>query len=290
MQSGVKTLEELAGQAFGRAWASRYRPVGDVENAHRDDEVGAEATRDVNRQRVDQSAVDQQPTLPVLRREQAGNGDARPDGFHDAAVAQLTTLSGHRIVFHTAVALIDAATFAFSVLLMLLFLMMQLHSFSLMGLVLAVLPMCMIGVVGGLLLAGKPLGFVAILGILALLGMIACNAVLLIEQIGIDRKAGMKPWDAVLSATMSRFRPIFLTAVSTVLGMIPIAGTVFWGPMAVTIMGGLTVATLLTLIGRSVVTDSASGITPEAGRQHGITVVPTRSWPPRGSGNWSMTW
>ena len=134
------------------------------------------------------------------------------------------------------------------VLLMLLFLMMQLHSFSLMGLVLAVLPMCMIGVVGGLLLAGKPLGFVAILGILALLGMIARNAVLLIEQIGIDRKAGLKPWDAVLSATMSRFRPIFLTAVSTVLGMIPIAGTVFWGPMAVTIMGGLSVATLLTLI------------------------------------------
>jgi multidrug efflux pump subunit AcrB len=134
------------------------------------------------------------------------------------------------------------------VLLMLLFLMMQLHSFSLMGLVLAVLPMCMIGVVGGLLLAGKPLGFVSILGILALLGMIARNAVLLIEQIGIDRKSGMKPWDAVLSATMSRFRPIFLTAVSTVLGMIPIAGTVFWGPMAVTIMGGLTVATLLTLI------------------------------------------
>jgi multidrug efflux pump subunit AcrB len=134
------------------------------------------------------------------------------------------------------------------VLLMLLFLMMQLHSFSLMGLVLAVLPMCMIGVVGGLLLAGKPLGFVAILGILALLGMIARNAVLLIEQIGIDRKAGMKPWDAVLAATMSRFRPIILTAISTVLGMIPIAGTVFWGPMAVTIMGGLSVATLLTLI------------------------------------------
>jgi multidrug efflux pump subunit AcrB len=134
------------------------------------------------------------------------------------------------------------------VLLMLLFLMMQLHSFALMGLVLAVLPMCMIGVVGGLLLAGKPLGFVAILGILALLGMIARNAVLLIEQIGIDRKAGMKPWDAVLAATMSRFRPIILTAISTVLGMIPIAGTVFWGPMAVTIMGGLSVATLLTLI------------------------------------------
>ena len=134
------------------------------------------------------------------------------------------------------------------ILLMLLFLMMQLQSFSLMGLVLAVLPMCMIGVVGGLLLAGKPLGFVAILGILALLGMIARNAVLLIEQIDIDRKTGLKPWDAVISATMSRFRPIFLTAISTVLGMIPIAGTVFWGPMAVTIMGGLSVATLLTLV------------------------------------------
>jgi multidrug efflux pump subunit AcrB len=134
------------------------------------------------------------------------------------------------------------------VLLMLFFLMIQLHSFSRMALVLAVLPMCMIGVVGGLLLAGKPLGFVAILGILALLGMIARNAVLLIEQIEIDRKGGMKPWDAVISATLSRFRPIFLTAISTVLGMIPIAGTVFWGPMAVTIMGGLFVATLLTLI------------------------------------------
>jgi multidrug efflux pump subunit AcrB len=134
------------------------------------------------------------------------------------------------------------------VLLMLSFLMIQLHSFSRMGLVLAMLPLCMIGVVGGLLLAGKPLGFVAILGILALLGMIARNAVLLIEQIDFERKAGLKPWDAVIAATLSRFRPIFLTAISTVLGMIPIAGTVFWGPMAVTVMGGLFVATLLTLI------------------------------------------
>jgi multidrug efflux pump subunit AcrB len=134
------------------------------------------------------------------------------------------------------------------VLLMLFFLMIQLHSFSRVALVLAVLPMCMIGVVGGLLLAGKPLGFVAILGILALLGMIARNAVLLIEQIDFERKAGLKPWDAVVTATLSRFRPIFLTAISTVLGMIPIAGTVFWGPMAVTVMGGLFVATLLTLV------------------------------------------
>jgi multidrug efflux pump subunit AcrB len=133
-------------------------------------------------------------------------------------------------------------------LLMLTFLMIQLHSFIRMALVIAVLPLCMIGVVGGLLLVGKPLGFVAILGILALLGMIARNAVLLIEQIDFERKAGLRPWDAVIAATLSRFRPIFLTAISTVLGMIPIAGTVFWGPMAVTVMGGLFVATLLTLI------------------------------------------
>ena len=94
------------------------------------------------------------------------------------------------------------------------------------GLVLAVVPMGMIGVVGALLLVGnRPLGFVAILGILALLGMIARNAVLLIEQIEIERKCrARKPWDAVIAATMSRFRPIMLTAISTVLGMIPIAG------------------------------------------------------------------
>jgi multidrug efflux pump subunit AcrB len=148
-------------------------------------------------------------------------------------------------------------------LLMLTFLMLQLHSFIRMALVIAVLPLCMIGVVGGLLLANRPLGFVAILGILALLGMIARNAVLLIEQIDIERKAGLKPWDAVISATLSRFRPIFLTAISTVLGMIPIAGTVFWGPMAVTVMGGLFVATLLTLIVLPVLYVAAFRIGPD---------------------------
>jgi multidrug efflux pump subunit AcrB len=106
----------------------------------------------------------------------------------------------------------------------------------------------MIGVVGALLASGRPLGFVAILGILALIGMIARNAVLLIEQIDSERAAGKAPWDAVIDSTISRFRPIMLTAISTVLGMIPIAGTVFWGPMAFTIMGGLLVATILTLI------------------------------------------
>jgi multidrug efflux pump subunit AcrB len=128
------------------------------------------------------------------------------------------------------------------------FLMMQLQSFSRLFLVLSVVPMGLIGVVAALLLFHRPLGFVAILGILALLGMIARNAVILIDQIEAERAEGTPIWDAVVEAAMSRFRPIMLTAISTVLGMIPIAPTIFWGPMAFAIMGGLLVATVLTLI------------------------------------------
>ena len=128
------------------------------------------------------------------------------------------------------------------------FLMIQLQSFSRLVLVLSVVPMGLIGVVAALILFNKPLGFVAILGILALMGMIARNAVILIDQIEAERAEGKEIWDAVIEAAMSRFRPIMLTAVSTVLGMIPIAPTIFWGPMAYAIMGGLLVATVLTLI------------------------------------------
>jgi hypothetical protein len=132
--------------------------------------------------------------------------------------------------------------------LMLLFLMAQLHSFSRLVLVLSIVPMGLIGIVAALLFSGRPLGFVAILGILALMGMIARNAVILIEQIETERAEGRETWDAVVQGTLSRFRPIMLTAISTVLGFIPIAPTVFWGPMAFAIMGGLFVATMLTLI------------------------------------------
>ena len=132
--------------------------------------------------------------------------------------------------------------------LMITFLMIQLQSFNRLLLVLSVVPLGLIGVIAALLLFNKPLGFVAILGILSLLGMIARNAVILIEQIDAERAQGMTAWDAVIAAALSRFRPIMLTAVSTVLGMIPIAVTIFWGPMAYAIMGGLLVATVLTLI------------------------------------------
>jgi multidrug efflux pump len=133
-------------------------------------------------------------------------------------------------------------------LIMLTVLMVQLRSFSLLFIVLSVGPLGLIGVVGALLLSGKPLGFVAILGILALLGMITKNAVILIGQIEAERSQGKDIWQAAVDASSTRFRPIMLTAISTVLGMIPIAPTVFWGPMAFAIMGGLLVGTILTLI------------------------------------------
>ena len=131
---------------------------------------------------------------------------------------------------------------------MLTILMIELRSFQRLFLVLTIGPLGLIGVVAALLLSGKPLGFVAILGVLALLGIITKNAVILIGQIEAERSQGKDVWRAVVDASGARFRPIMLTAVSTVLGLIPIAPTVFWGPMAFAIMGGLLVATVLTLV------------------------------------------
>ena len=133
-------------------------------------------------------------------------------------------------------------------LIMFTVLMFELRSFQRLFLVLTVGPLGLIGVVAALLVSGRPLGFVAILGILALLGMITKNAVILIGQIETERAQGKDVWRAVVDASSTRFRPIMLTAVSTVLGLIPIAPTVFWGPMAFAIMGGLLVATILTLV------------------------------------------
>lgn len=140
------------------------------------------------------------------------------------------------------------AVVPFMLLVMLSVLMVELRSFQRLGLVLTIGPLGLIGVVGALLISGRPLGFVAILGILALLGMITKNAVILIGQIEAERAQGKDVATAAIDASSTRFRPIMLTAISTVLGMIPIAPTVFWGPMAFAIMGGLLVATLLTLV------------------------------------------
>jgi multidrug efflux pump subunit AcrB len=118
-------------------------------------------------------------------------------------------------------------------------LMIQLQSIQRVILVLSVVPLGLIGIVAILLIADKPLGFVAILGIIALVGMIARNSVIVIDQIETEIAHGLSRWDAVVTATTHRFRPVILTAAAAILGMIPIAPTVFWGPMAYAIMGGL---------------------------------------------------
>jgi multidrug efflux pump subunit AcrB len=131
---------------------------------------------------------------------------------------------------------------------MLIIMMFQLVSFRRLAMVVAIMPLGLIGVVLSLLLFNRPLGFVAILGVLALIGMIAKNAVILIVQIETDRAEGKGVYDAVVASATGRMRPMMLAAMSTILGLLPIAPTVFWGPMAFAIMGGLLVATLLTLV------------------------------------------
>ncbi|WP_245213429.1 efflux RND transporter permease subunit [Rhizobacter sp. AJA081-3] len=127
-------------------------------------------------------------------------------------------------------------------------LMLQLHSFSRSVLVFLTGPMGIAGVAAALLLLNRPFGFVALLGVIALMGMIMRNSVILIDQIEHDRERGVATWDAIVEAAVRRFRPIILTAAAAVLAMIPLSRSVFWGPMAVAIMGGLIVATALTLL------------------------------------------
>ena len=127
-------------------------------------------------------------------------------------------------------------------------LMIQLQSFSRAILVFLTGPLGMAGVAGALLALNRPFGFVALLGVIALMGMIQRNSVILIDQIEKDRAQGLPAWQAIVESTVRRLRPIVLTAAAAVLAMIPLTRSVFWGPMAVAIMGGLIVATALTLL------------------------------------------
>jgi multidrug efflux pump len=127
-------------------------------------------------------------------------------------------------------------------------LMLQLQSFSRAMLVFLTGPLGIAGVAGALIVLDRPFGFVALLGVIALMGMIMRNSVILIDQIEQDRARGVATWDAIVEAAVRRFRPIVLTAAAAVLAMIPLSRSVFWGPMAVAIMGGLIVATALTLL------------------------------------------
>lgn len=127
-------------------------------------------------------------------------------------------------------------------------LMLQLHSFSRSVLVFLTGPLGVAGAAMALLILQRPFGFVAQLGVIALFGMIIRNSVILVDQIEQDISAGMPVWDAIVGSAVRRFRPIILTAATAVLAMIPLSRSVFWGPMAVAIMGGLIVATVLTLL------------------------------------------
>ena len=127
-------------------------------------------------------------------------------------------------------------------------LMLQLQSFSRTTLTLLTAPLGLIGVTAFLLIFNQPFGFVAMLGVIALAGMIMRNSVILVDQIEQDIASGIAPWEAIVGSAVRRFRPIMLTALAAILAMIPLARSVFWGPMAVAIMGGLLVATALTLL------------------------------------------
>jgi multidrug efflux pump len=131
---------------------------------------------------------------------------------------------------------------------MLTLLMIQLQSFSRLFMVFLTAPLALVGVVPALLLFNAPFGFVALLGVIALSGMIMRNSIILVDQIDQDIARGIAPWAAIVEATVRRSRPVVLTAAAAVLAMIPLTHSVFWGPMAIAIMGGLVVATALTLV------------------------------------------
>ena len=147
-------------------------------------------------------------------------------------------------------------------------LMIQLRSFSRMFMVLVTAPLGMIGAVLFLLLFRVPFGFVAMLGTIALAGMVMRNSVILVDQIQQDIDAGHDRWHAIIDATVRRFRPIMLTALAAVLAMIPLSRSAFYGSMAVAIMGGLIVATVLTLVFLPVLYATWFRVRPEEAR-HG---------------------
>jgi multidrug efflux pump len=140
------------------------------------------------------------------------------------------------------------ALFPVMVIVMLTLLMIQLQSFSRLALVFLTAPLGIVGASLGLNVANQPFGFVALLGLIALAGMIMRNAVILVDQIETDVAHGLTRREAIVEATVRRARPVVLTALAAILAMIPLSRSAFWGPMAITIMGGLFVATFLTLL------------------------------------------
>jgi multidrug efflux pump subunit AcrB len=187
-----------------------------------------------------QGATATQSLLPQLRQLEArwqGGGSA---AYHIVVAGAVEQSSKGSASIAAGVPIMLFLTFTL--------LMLQLHSFSRAMLVFMTGPLGLPGVAAALLLLGRPFGFVALLGVIALMGMIQRNSVILIDQIEQDRARGVAPWEAIVESAVRRLRPIVLTAAAAVLAMIPLTRSVFWGPMAVAIMGGLVVATVLTLL------------------------------------------
>jgi multidrug efflux pump subunit AcrB len=183
-----------------------------------------------------QGATVTQQLLPGLRKLEAG----WPAGYRIEVAGAVEESSKGSSSIAGGVPIMLFLTFTL--------LMLQLRSFSRSLLVFLTGPLGIAGVAGALLVLDRPFGFVALLGVIALMGMIQRNSVILIDQIEQDRARGVPAWEAIVESAVRRLRPIVLTAAAAVLAMIPLSRSVFWGPMAVAIMGGLVVATVLTLL------------------------------------------
>jgi multidrug efflux pump subunit AcrB len=218
------SISQIARIVYGHEEPILWRANRDMQITVRGDVVAGVQPPDASAA-VWASLADLRDRLPIGYRLEVG-GAAEESGRANAALGQV---------------------YPVMILVMLVLLMIQLQSFSQMALVLATAPLGLIGATVALLAFGRPFGFVALLGVIALAGMVMRNTVILVDQIGRERAAGMAPFDAVVAATVRRARPVVLTALAAVLAMIPLSGNLFWGPMAVAIMGGLVVATVLTL-------------------------------------------
>ena len=187
-----------------------------------------------------QGATVTQVLLPDLRKIEAAWRDAGQGAYRIEVAGAVEESSKGAASIAAGIPIMLFITFTL--------LMLQLHSFSRAMLVFLTGPLGIAGVAAALLLLGRPFGFVALLGVIALMGMIQRNSVILIDQIEQDRARGVPTWTAIVESAVRRLRPIVLTAAAAVLAMIPLSRSVFWGPMAVAIMGGLIVATVLTLL------------------------------------------
>jgi multidrug efflux pump len=205
---------------YGVIWERDRQPTITVQADVRGNAQGIDVTRD-----IDHALAAERAKLPVGYRIEVG-------GSVEESVKGQTSINAEMPIMIIAV---------------LTLLMIQLRSFSRTFIVVLTAPLGLIGVVAALLLFGKPFGFVAMLGVIAMFGIIMRNSVILVDQIDQDIKAGHPRFDAIIGATVRRFRPIMLTAAAAVLALIPLLRSGFFGPMATALMGGITIATVLTI-------------------------------------------